>query len=259
MLILGDNTGNEPTAAPIVYGDSLSAAQPNGASLGPFPQVITPGSSALSAPSTPYTAHRAIIHSLTLPTKPNLDIPQSPHGSPTANADQKCSRFLELKGQGVHFNTKLASSSALKNPSLLPKLMEFAGVGSERQYATTLSFELWDPAVFPSWAYKEELAELQHGLSRKKESERARLQRESVDFVATGPPGQTSGLIVPKGTRASAAERVIVGLSEDKNPSQQLSTPGVQNEVESKGRTSESLRAGNRLKSPRRRKGSRSG
>lgn len=147
-------------------------------------QAMTPERNALSAPSSPYTNLRTTIRSLTLPTQPNLDIPQSPLGSPAPGADHKFSHFLDLKKQGIHFNTKLASSSALKNPSLLLKLMDFAGVGSEWQYTTTLPPGLWDPAEFPTWAYKEELAEAQRRLSKREEGERVRLQRESVEFVA---------------------------------------------------------------------------
>lgn len=252
-LTLADNTRNEPTAVP-AEDEALHPARPNGTVLGPPPQKVTPESSALSASSSPYALHRATIRSLTLPTKPNLDIPQSPLASPTPGADHKFSHFLELKKQGVHFNTKLASSSALKNPSLLPKLMDFAGVSGERQYTTTLPRELWNPAEFPTWAYKEELAEAQHGLSKKKGEERVKLQRESIDFVAADTPGQRSGLVVTKGKRASAAERVMAGLGRDRNPSPQLSTAGVRNEVEQRGRTSDGLHAGTRSESPRRKR-----
>lgn len=249
---------NEQNSAPTEDEAFFHPARPNGAILGPPPHMITPEGSALSALPSTHTVHRATIRSLTLPTNPNLDIPPSPLGSPTPGAEQKFAHFLELKKQGVHFNTKLASSSALKNPSLLPKLMDFAGLGSELEYTTTLPAELWDPAGFPTWAYKEELAEAQHGLSKKREEERARLQRESIDFVAASTPGQPSGLAVIKGIRASAAERVMAGLGKDRKPSPQLSTTGVRSEAEKRGQTSGGLHAGGRSKSPRRRKRSRS-
>ena len=89
-------------------------------------------------------------------------------------------------------------------------------MGSECQYATTLSTELWDPSRFPKWAYKEELAEAQHGRWKKKKGERVALQRESIDFVAAGTPGQPSELVVSKGTTTSAAERVMAGLAKDR-------------------------------------------
>ena len=194
-------------------------ARPSDAHLQSLPQAMTPESSALSAPSSPYSNHCTTVRNLTLPTKPNLDIPQSPLGSPTPSANQKFSHFLDLKRQGIHLNTKLASSSALKNPSLLPKLMGFAGVGNERQYTTTLPTELWDPARFPTWAYKEELLEAQHRHSKRKEEEKVRLQRESIDFVAVGTQGQPSGLVAPKATKAIAAERVMAGLERNRHPS----------------------------------------
>lgn len=218
---------------------------------------MTPESSAQSTPTSPNTVHRATIRSLTLPTNPNLDIPQSPPGSPTPGADQRFSHFLELKKHNIHFNTKLASSSALKNPSLLPKLMDSAGVGNDWQYTTTLSTELWDPLGFPPWAYKEELAEAQRGLSKKRE-ELVMVQRESIDFVAAGTPGPSNGSIKPKGPGASSAERVMAGLSNTMKPSSQSSTVGVRNDTVGRERTRDGLHGGGRSESPNKRKRSRS-
>ena len=238
------------TPADVIRNESIAAptedeARPNGAILGPPSQVMNPESSALSALPSSHTIHRAMVRSLTLPTNPNLDIPPSPLGPPITGAEQKFARFLELKKQGIHFNTKLASSSALKNPSLLPKLMDFAGLGSELEYTTTLPTELWDPAGFPPWAYKEELAETQQGLSQKREEERARFERGSIDFIAPATPRKSSELPISKGIRASAAERVMAGLGKDRKPSPQLNT-------------NDGLHEGGRPKSPRRRKRSRS-
>ncbi len=181
--------------------------------------------SADSAPSSPYTSHRTTIRNLTLPTKPNLDIPPSPPGSPT-DAEQKFAHFLELKRQGVHFNAKLASSSALKNPSLLPKLMISAGVDESKQYASTLPSELWNPLGFPKWAYKEELGKSQQDVMSQKEEDRGQRQRENIDFVSAGIPTQSNRGGTPgvstKGIRGSAAERVMAGLDREKKSSPQL-------------------------------------
>jgi len=182
------------------------------------PQSGGPENDTSSAPSSPYTIQRATVRSLTLPADPNLDIPPSPRGSPALGADQKFAHFLELKKQGIHFNSKLASSSALKNPSLLPKLMNFAGVEEQKQYATTLSVNLWDPAGFPDWAYKEGLAKDQQIVLKRKEDERAKASRESIDFVSASRLGQSSGGGTPelgsgsRGMKGSAAERVMAGL-----------------------------------------------
>ena len=203
------------TSKPTVASAEDDPRRPSEAHFESPPQAMTTASSALSAPSSPYTNHRATIRSLTLPTEPNLDIPQSPLSLPTPAADERFSRFRDLKKQDIHFNAKLASSSALKNPSLLPKLMEFAGVGRGLQYTTTLPTELWDPAGLPTWAYKEELAEAQYRNSKKKEEEKVRIQRESIEFVATGTSRQPSGSVIPKATKASAAERVMAGLDKD--------------------------------------------
>lgn len=217
VLTLSDKANGHPLA-------SNDDASTTGALLGPAgpPQATMPNSSTYSAPSSPYTAQRAAIRDLTLPTKPNLDIPPSPPGSPIPGPDQKFAHFLELKKQGIHFNAKLASSSALKNPSLLPKLMQSAAVGHEKQYATTLSTELWDPLGFPEWAYKEELGVAQKEVSKKKEEERAKTQRESIDFVfaRTSTPSSGGGTLGitdgAKGMRGSAAERVMAGLDRER-------------------------------------------
>ncbi|KAI4244526.1 MAG: hypothetical protein L6R40_002993 [Gallowayella cf. fulva] len=169
----------------------------------------------MSNPMSPYSANQAAIRNLTLPTIADLDIPASPPGSPPAGMDHKFEHFLQLKKHGVHFNQKLAASSALKNPMLLPKLMSSAGLTEKDQYATTLPKDLWDSSAFPAWAYKEELAKSQQLITK-------RTKRDSIDFVPgsseaisdAGPiPSSTSS---SKGTRASAAERIAAGLEQDK-------------------------------------------
>lgn len=129
----------------------------------------------------------------------------------------------------MHFNDKLAKSSALKNPSLLRKLMDFVAIEEQDQYASTLPKDLWDPTVFPPWAYKEELAKAQQNLLTKREEERARKQREAIDFVpeslsATSSRGGTPITSAGRGGwRGSAAERVMAGLDRDKGRSPQVS------------------------------------
>ena len=140
----------------------------NGNLVGPSPSRL-PASGIASASHSPYSANRSTIRDLTIPTKANFHIPSSPPGSSPAGNDKKFDHFLDLKKQGVHFNEKLARSPALKNPSLLPKLMNFAGVEERDQYATTLPKDVWNPAEFPTWAYKEELAKSHQDISKKRD------------------------------------------------------------------------------------------
>ena len=258
MLTFLDATANgssrprEPDNEP-----SLQPAATDGAILGPVgpPQASTPENNTLSAPSSPYTTQRATIRNLTMPTNPNLDIPPSPPGSPNPGADQKFAHFLELKKQGVHFNAKLASSSALKNPSLLPKLMDFAGLDEQQQYATTLPVDLWDPAGFPEGAYKEELLKSQQDILKRKEEEKAKASRESIDFVSAGQSTRGGTLGFGAGSKAiggSALERVMAGL----DPERWASSPSLN--VERRGGRMEGVRSGGSSRSPKRRKRSRS-
>ncbi|KAK2609922.1 hypothetical protein N8I77_003391 [Diaporthe amygdali] len=151
-------------------------------------------------PSSPYSANRALLHQLTLPTVPNLDIPPSPPpGTPTSDSRHaaltaKFDKFLELKRtKGVHFNARIADSHAFRNPEQTDKLLGFIGIDTKfdrdvgagaSQYATTLPAELWDPAGFPAWAYRGQLRRAQEKASK----ERARAQGEAVQFVPAANP-----------------------------------------------------------------------
>ncbi|KAK6081830.1 Meiotically up-regulated gene 151 protein [Seiridium cupressi] len=136
-------------------------------------------------PGSPYSANRALLRDLTLPAVPDMDIPPSPPGSPPLAANKKFEQFLELKKKGVHFNSKIAQSSALKNPSLMDKLLKFAEIDQKGQYATTLGTDLWDPSVFPKSAHKEQLRQSQTDLGQA----RARTKGGPVDFVTAGGLG----------------------------------------------------------------------
>lgn len=180
---------------------------------------------------SPYSANRAILQTLTLPTVPNYDIPPSPPGSPVASTNIKFKRFLELKKQGTHFNEKLAKSPALRNPSLMEKLMDFADIDEVEQYATTLPKDLWDPAGFPEYAYKEELAKSQQKILKEMEEKKARGQREAVDFVPATASGDATRTATPNAggihgkKQQSAAERIMAGL--DRGKSNSPHTQGV--------------------------------
>lgn len=184
-------------------------AEPVGPVLGPSqPQGphIASGSSS-EGPSSPFSTSLALIHDLTLPPVPNLDIPPSPPGSPDPKANAKFAHFLSLKKQGTHFNEKLAGSSSLKNPSLLKKMMSHAGINDEAQYSTSLPPDLWDMSNLPKWGYKEELLQTQQEIRRKMEEKRLPGQRDSIEFVS-GASGGTGRMDFPRSkTKANVASR----------------------------------------------------
>ena len=203
--------------------------------------------------NSPHMLERTAIRNLTLPMNPNLDIPPSPLGSPPSGANQKFAHFLKLKKEGIHFNSKLATSSALKNPSLLPKLMNSAGVEESQQYATTLPFDLWDPSRFPEWAYKEGLSTIHQDFTKRKEDDRVKNLRDSIEFVSASNPvlptrGSTPG-IGSRAIKGSAAERVMAGLDRERKGS-----PQTRSEIDPKGSRCEIVRTGEIARSPKRRK-----
>ena len=205
---------------------------PNGKTLLPTEPIIGPAvpvdeiaeNGEHPAPQSPYSANYSMIRDLTLPVIPNLEIPPSPPGSPSPGLEKKFAHFLELKKQGVHFNEKLARSSALKNPALLQKLMASAGMEEGDQYKTTLPKASWDPSGFPPWAYKEELAQSQQNILAIKEEERRKMKRDALDFVPAISSEQSSRAHTPAGdggprSRGSVTERVMAGLNRDRGTS----------------------------------------
>lgn len=195
-------------------GPSLPTEAASGASYLPEPEDDPAAAQQSSAPSSPFTANRALLRDLTLPTVPNLDIPPSPPGSPAPALTKKLDNFLELKKKGIHFNGKLASSAAVQNPALMDKLMGFVEMGREEggdslreQYATTLGKDVWDPTgqeTFPPWAFRGPLKQSQDRVRRDREAERAGGKRSGIEFVSSvsgagGTPGsagtpETGGL-----------------------------------------------------------------
>ncbi len=181
-------------------------------------------------PGSPYSAEREAIRSLTMPAVPDTAIPASPPGSPSPAlraVDKKFAQFLELKRKGVHFNAKVAGSPALANPALADKLLAFVGIGasagdgendavaavgssssgssssSSAQYATTLSPDIWNPAAFPRYAFREQLRAAQAEGAQA----RARGRGAAVDFVpatATNTATATTSAAVAAAPGASS-------------------------------------------------------
>ncbi|KAJ5913476.1 hypothetical protein N7504_002359 [Penicillium tannophilum] len=177
---------------PSQIGPSTNNKVPNGPVLGPASMNTTsyPNERSAGGRTSPFSASRALIQDLTLPPVPNLDIPPSPPGSPDPAANAKFEHFLSLKKQGVHFNAKLASSSSLKNPSLLTKMMEHAGIDEQTQYNTSLPVELWNTYNLPPWAFKEELLRAQQEVRQRMDDKKTSGQRSSIEFVPNSPTQQ---------------------------------------------------------------------
>ncbi|KAJ4411138.1 hypothetical protein N0V91_001511 [Didymella pomorum] len=143
-------------------------------------------------PGSSYTSSRAVIQNLTLPTVPNFDIPPSPPGSPPHRATKKFAQFLELKKKGQHFNQRLESSAVLRDPGHSRKLMDFAGISEEEQYASALPDDLAVPVSFPPWAYVEELRASQKKTLKVREQKQSGAPREFVPATNSGAASRTS-------------------------------------------------------------------
>jgi len=188
------------------------------------------------------------MQNLTLPTIPNFDIPASPPGSPPLKATRKFAQFLELKKKGQHFNQRLESSSVLRDPGHLQKLMDFAGISEEDSYASTLSEDVAVPAVFPEWAYVEELRLSHLKVLNSQGKDKAKGPREAVQFISATKSGASSGTGTPsgEGPRQTATERGVAGSGKDQ-PYAQTTTKRKQ--LEHRGRDDSSSRGDRRAES----------
>ena len=207
-----EDTSEHSTRAPGVSGPVMGPPA--------VPRTSAVEGDGLIGPESPYTATRALIRDLTLPTVPNFDIPPSPPGSPPPEMDVTVARFTEAKKKGLHFNERLATNPSIKNPSLLSKIMQNIGMDESDQYASTLPTELWDPEWLPHWAHKEGLAKAQQSAHKIREEDAAKKQRDAIDFVPAGGSGQSSRAATPGSKTTSgksAAERVMAGLARDRN------------------------------------------
>ncbi|KAL2757518.1 hypothetical protein ACRALDRAFT_1068084 [Sodiomyces alcalophilus JCM 7366] len=200
---------SKQTEEPTVTGPIPQHAVPLGPSLPPGDVSYLPEPEDLAsqpdAPSSPYSANRALLRHLTLPTHPDLDIPPSPPRSPPPGLNEKFEKFLDLKRKNVHFNSKLANSSALRNPSLMDKLIDFIELGPEegssgdvnyrRQYVTTLSPDVWDPTgpAFPDWAFRGSLRKNQEKIRQERMAEKTGGKRSGIEFVPSVTASSGSG------------------------------------------------------------------
>ncbi|KAM0332281.1 hypothetical protein ACHAQA_002557 [Verticillium albo-atrum] len=212
-----------PGPQPALQEPSIGPIQQHSVPLGPsLPEADNPylpepdvsgPSGASPAPSSPYTASRALLRDLTLPPTPNLDIPPSPPGSPPPALTAKAQQFLDLKKRGLHFNAKLTTSAALRNPALMDKLLAFVELDADAraQYDTTLPPDAWDPSAaagaggFPDWAFRGPLRLSQERVRKEREAEKTGGKRTAVEFVAGGgTPGSGSDTGGLRGSKRKA-------------------------------------------------------
>jgi hypothetical protein len=161
----------------------------------------------------PYTANRTNIQNITLPTVPNFEIPPSPPGSPPRQSTAKFAQFLKLKEKGQHFNQRLEGSSVLRDPGHLKRLLDFASISEEEQYASSLAPDVAIPTVFPEWAYADQLKASQKQILKEREQQKSKAPRDALEFVSATKSGTSSGTGTPsdKVSRQSAAGKDKAG------------------------------------------------
>ncbi|KAJ0420700.1 nucleophile aminohydrolase [Aspergillus carlsbadensis] len=211
--IQDDKDQQMPQAQPIAR-EPAPDREPNGPVSGPVLGPAHNATGAMQLGDGQFSTSRTLIHDLTLPLVPNLDIPPSPPGSPNPSANAKFAHFLRLKKQDVHFNEKLAGSASLKNPSLLNKMMEHAGIDGQAQYSSSIPTDLWDTSSLPNWGYKEELLKAQKESNAKAEEQRPKGQRDTIDFPRDDVYGPyDSSYLRTTGPKAHTQSPAVTGTS----------------------------------------------
>ncbi|KAH8634142.1 hypothetical protein IG631_12778 [Alternaria alternata] len=74
----------------------------------------------------------------------------------------------------------------------MQKLMDFAGISEQDSYTSTLPEDVAIPAIFPEWAYVEELKASQKRISKTREQERSKAPREALEFVSASKNASSS-------------------------------------------------------------------
>ncbi|KAF3906124.1 hypothetical protein ABW20_dc0100049 [Dactylellina cionopaga] len=191
-------------------------------------------------PLSPYSRTRSLLRSYTIPNlASDFSIPDSPPGSPPAATAKQFATFLSLKKKNVHFNQKLAQTTALRNPNLLENLMQHVGMDLAGQYASNWKKEIWnpDPRALGAGIDRAKGESAVQALARlQKEGFEERLaDRKTVEFVGSSSStsgagagagsdktGKSTGVGKAAQVPMSAAERVMSGLDRDRKASPAL-------------------------------------
>ncbi|KAF2266367.1 hypothetical protein CC78DRAFT_615176 [Lojkania enalia] len=241
-----------PVVEPLAQTNTVGGLQ-QGPALGPSapPLPESPLKQDVT-PQSPYTRDRARIQNLTLPTVANFDIPPSPPGSPPQRATKKFAQFLELKKKGQHFNQRLENSTVLRDPNHLQRLMDFAEITEQEQYASALPEDVAVPTEFPEWAYFEQLNESRKRILKSKEAEKARGQREAIDFVRATGSAALSGTgtsSVKISSKQITTERIMEILDGQQSDRSYPGNPEKRKEYEHRERSGYSSRSRHRSRS----------
>jgi hypothetical protein len=194
---------SENTSGPALGPTRGPVAQPNVEESERLQDIARP------EPSQP--SSRQAIHEFTYPLNRNHEIPPSPPGSPAPGSTAKFEKWLEHKKKGLHFNQKLQSNSGFHNPGYLQSSLKKLGLTQEDEYGSTLPPDVAVPAIFPEWAYVEQLTESQKKITKEREAKIAKGQRSAVEFVPASSESQAPKNSQRRGGRhpQSIAERVL--------------------------------------------------
>ena len=109
----------------------------------------------------------------------DVQLPPQPPGKPSKKVQEKIqSLFDKMKRTGNNMNTSIQWRKDFRNPSIYEKLIEFIGIDDK---GTNFPPNLYNPSIWGSGSYFDDLAGLQKKEMDKREKERK--DRTKIDFM----------------------------------------------------------------------------
>ena len=106
-------------------------------------------------------------------------LPPQPPGKPSKKVQEKIQEMYDkMKRSGSNMNTSIQCRKDFRNPSIYEKLIEFIGIDEK---GTNFPPNLYNPSIWGTGSYFDELSQLQKKEMDKREKERK--DRTKIDFM----------------------------------------------------------------------------
>ncbi|TPX37503.1 hypothetical protein SmJEL517_g00724 [Synchytrium microbalum] len=166
-----------------------------------------------SSTETRFESLRAILKPPAIEGQESYGIPPEPDAECDPDLEAKFENWMNLKLNGMHFNTRLTKTHAFRNPSIMSKMIEFQGLD---EYGSNFPKDMFDPHGFPPEAFVDELEKAQ----------RTRAERAAAAAIAGIPVQTASGSTLNIKEAAEVARQRAIQFMSAANQ-QPKNSPGV--------------------------------
>lgn len=109
-----------------------------------------------------------------------VKLPSEPEGRCSKTLQEKNIKMFERKNMGLNVNEYVQKKKAFRNPSIYEKLVTYIGID---EHGTNFPKHIYDPAIWGSDSFYDQLAKSQKEYHDKKEKEKRDANRTKVEFV----------------------------------------------------------------------------